>query len=286
MEQNRPDRYAVIGNPIAHSRSPAIHARFAEATGEALVYERLLAPVDGFAELALRFRDEGGRGLNVTLPFKGEAFTLATERSARAQAAEAVNLLRFDGERIIGDNTDGAGLVADIGQRLGLALVGRSVLILGAGGAARGTLRPLLDAGAVRIAIVNRSADKARALAAAAGDARVEGGGYDEIGAMLDGGGPFDLLLNATSASLGGERLPLPDALFAPARLAYDMFYAARPTDFMAQASQAGCPRVSDGLGMLVEQAAESFLVWRGVRPATDAVYEALRAELAVGSAR
>lgn len=276
-----PDRYAVIGNPIAHSRSPAIHAMFAEATGEDIVYERLLAPVDGFAAAVLRFRDEGGRGLNVTLPFKLDAFALATERSARAEAAGAVNLLAFEGDRIRGDNTDGAGLVTDIESRLGLSLSGRSVMILGAGGAARGALRPLLDAGTVRVAITNRSADKALALAGAIGDARVVAGGYDEIGAMLDGGGPFDLLVNATSAGLSGEGLPVPGALFAAARLAYDMVYSADPTPFMAQATAGGCPEVSDGLGMLVEQAAESFLIWRGVRPETAPVYRTLRNALA-----
>lgn len=279
-----PDRYAVIGNPIAHSRSPAIHALFSQATGEDIAYERLLAPVDGFAAATLRFRSEGGRGMNVTLPFKLDAFALATDRSVRAQAAGAVNLLAFDGERIYGDNTDGAGLVTDIEARLGLALAGRSVMILGAGGAARGALRPLLDAGAVRIAIANRGAGKARALAQASGDARVAGGGYDEIGAMLDGSGPFDLLLNATSAGLAGAALPVPQALFAAARLAYDMVYAAQPTPFMVQAAACGCPAVSDGLGMLVEQAAESFLVWRGIRPQTAPVYRALRESLSVAS--
>ncbi|MCM5570680.1 shikimate dehydrogenase [Burkholderiaceae bacterium FT117] len=280
------DRYAVIGNPIAHSRSPAIHARFAAATGQDIVYERLLAPVGGFAEAALRFRAEGGRGLNVTLPFKLDAFALATERSARAEAAGAVNLLAFDGERIFGDNTDGAGLVRDVEVRLGVPLAGRSVLLLGAGGAARGVIRPLLDAGATRVAIANRTAARARELATGLGDARVAGCGFDEVGAMLDGGGPFDLLVNATSTGLGGEALPVPGALFAAALLAYDMVYAAAPTRFMAQAEAGGCPRVSDGLGMLIEQAAESFLVWRGVRPDTAPVYAALRAELAAEAAR
>lgn len=280
-----PDRYAVIGNPIAHSRSPTIHAMFAEATGEDIVYSRLLAPRDGFAEAALRFRDEGGRGLNVTLPFKLDAFALATERSVRAEAAGAVNLLAFDGDRILGDNTDGAGLVTDVEARLGLSLGGRSVMILGAGGAARGALRPLIDAGAVRVAITNRNADKAIALAQAIGDARVVAGAYDQIGAMLDGGGPFDLVVNATSTGLSGAALPVPGALFAAARLAYDMVYAAQPTPFMMQAAEGGCPGVSDGLGMLVEQAAESFLIWRGVRPATAPVYRALRDALAAGRA-
>lgn len=285
------DRYAVIGNPIAHSRSPAIHARFAQATGQDIAYGRLLAPADGFAAAALRFRDDGGRGLNVTLPFKLDAFVLATERSARADAAGAVNLLAFDGERIFGDNTDGAGLVRDIEARLGLALAGRSVLLLGAGGAARGAIRPLLDAGVERIFIANRSAGRAEELArqmaagAGAGLPSPSGGGFDAVAAVLDAGEHFDVLVNATSTGLGGDCLPLPAVVFAGARLAYDMFYSARATPFMAQAAAGGCATVADGLGMLIEQAAESFLVWRGVRPETAPVYAALRAELAAEAA-
>jgi shikimate dehydrogenase len=285
------DRYAVIGNPIVHSRSPAIHARFAQATGQDISYDRLLAPADGFAAAALRFRDDGGRGLNVTLPFKLDAFALATERSARAEAAGAVNLLAFDGERIFGDNTDGAGLVRDIEARLGLALAGRSVLLLGAGGAARGAIRPLLDAGVERIFIANRSAGRAEELArqmaagAGAGLPSPSGGGFDAVAAALDAGQRFDVLVNATSTGLAGDCLPLPAAVFAGAALAYDMFYSARATPFMAQAAAGGCATVSDGLGMLIEQAAESFLVWRGVRPETAPVYAALRAELAAEAA-
>ncbi len=287
------DRYAVVGNPVAHSRSPSIHARFARQTGHDIEYGRLLAPLDGFSGSVERFRDEGGRGLNVTLPFKLEAFAWATRRSARAQAAGAVNTLRFDDGAAFGDNTDGAGLVRDIEFRLGLALAGRSVLVLGAGGAARGVLGPLLDAGVARLTIANRTQAKAIALveafaptvqtgvpdgAAAAStplSARLQACDF----ARLEGG--FDLIVNATSTGLSAERLPLADAVFAAAALAYDMFYAARDTAFVAQALAAGCRRACDGLGMLVEQAAESFLVWRGVRPLTAPVYDALRAELA-----
>lgn len=263
------DRYAVIGNPIAHSRSPDIHSRFARATGEDIAYERLLAPVGGFRQAALRFRDEGGRGLNVTLPFKLDAFALAGLRSARAEAAGAVNLLAFDGDRIYGDNTDGTGLVRDVELRLGVPLADRSVMLLGAGGAARGAIRPMLDAGVGRIAIANRNAQRARDLAAAMNDTRISGCGLDEIGALLERGEEFELLVNATSTGLADAALPVPGALFAAAQLAYDMVYAAQPTRFMAQASAAGCPQVSDGLGMLVEQAAESFARWRGTRPDT-----------------
>jgi shikimate dehydrogenase len=275
------DRYAVIGNPIAHSRSPAIHAMFARATGQDIEYGRLLAPVGGFAGAALRFRDSGGRGMNVTLPFKLDAFALATERSARAEAAGAVNLLAFDGARIFGDNTDGAGLVRDIETRLELPLRGCTVLLLGAGGAARGVVHPLLAAGVANLAIANRSADRARELAEHCDDPRVRGGGFELANETLMAGERFDLLVNATSVGLAGDALPLPGALFGGARLAFDMFYAAGPTPFMAQAAEAGCRAVSDGLGMLLEQAAESFLIWRGIRPDTAPVYTALRAELA-----
>ena len=289
------DRYAVVGNPVAHSRSPSIHARFARQTGQDIEYGLLLAPLDGFVEAVERFRDAGGRGLNVTLPFKLEAFAWAARRSPRAQAAGAVNTLRFDADGAFGDNTDGAGLVRDIEARLGLPLAGRSVLVLGAGGATRGVLGPLLEAGAARVTIANRTAARAVALvdqfvmsapaqATAAGAPpgpgaplreRLRGCGFDGIG------GGFDLVVNATSAGLAGERLPVDDAVLAGAVLAYDMFYSARETAFVAQSLAAGCPRACDGLGMLVEQAAESFLVWRGVRPLTAPVYEALRAELA-----
>ena len=275
------DSYAVIGNPIAHSRSPAIHAAFASATGHDVDYGRLLAPLDGFTATALRFRDEGGRGLNVTLPFKLEAFALATELTARAAAAGAVNVLAFDGDRILGDNTDGVGLVRDIEERLGLPLGGASVLLLGAGGAARGVIRPLLQAGVERLVVVNRNPARALELARQLGESRVQGGGFELAARALAAGVSFQLLLNATSVGLDGSALPLPVELFAQARLAFDMYYAAHPTAFMKQAAAAGCPSVSDGLGMLVQQAAESFLVWRGVRPPTGPVYAALRAQLA-----
>ena len=287
------DRYAVVGNPVAHSRSPSIHARFAWQTGHDIAYGRLLAPLDGFAGTVERFRDEGGCGLNVTVPFKLEAFAWATRRSPRAQVAGAVNTLRFDDDAALGDNTDGAGLVRDIESRLGLALAGRSVLVLGAGGAARGVLGPLLDAGVERLTIANRTPATAIALVEAFAPT-AQAGVPDRVAAAsttlparlqacdfarLDSG--FDLIVNATSAGLRAERLPVADGVFAAATLAYDMFYAPRDTAFVAQARAAGCRHACDGLGMLVEQAAESFLLWRGVRPLTAPVYEALRAELA-----
>jgi len=290
------DRYAVVGNPVAHSRSPSIHSRFARQTGQDIEYGRLLAPLDGFVATVERFRDEGGRGLNVTVPFKLEAFAWVRRRSPRAQGAGAVNTLRFDRDGTFGDNTDGAGLVRDIESRLGLALSGRSVLVLGAGGAARGVLGPLLDASVARLTITNRTPAKAAGLVDAfAGRAPDEARSGEAPTAplrarlracefaLLEAG--FDVVVNATSSGISGARLPVADAVFAAAALAYDMFYAPRDTAFVAQARAAGCARVSDGLGMLVEQAAESFLVWRGVRPLTAPVYEALRAELAAETA-
>lgn len=275
------DRYAVIGNPVAHSRSPAIHALFARSTGQDIEYGRLLAPLDGFAAAVADFAADGGRGLNVTLPFKAQAFELSTRRTPRAEAAGAVNTLSFDGSDVSGDNTDGIGLVRDIETRVGLSLAGRSLLLVGAGGAAGGVVRPLLDAGVARLAIVNRSPERALELARRSGDSRVQGGGFVLAEQALAAGQRFDVLVNATSSGLAGDRLPLPDALFAGAGLALDMFYAPRATPFMVQAEAAACPRCCDGLGMLVEQAAESFFVWRGLRPDTEPVYAALRAELA-----
>lgn len=273
------DRYAVVGNPVAHSRSPDIHAQFAAQTGQDLVYERLLAPLDGFVATVEAFRAAGGCGLNVTVPFKLEAFAYATRRSARAQAAGAVNTLRFADGEVFGDNTDGVGMVRDIERRLGFGLAGARVLLLGAGGAARGVLRPLLDAGVGALTVANRTAAKAEELAADARDARVRGCGFDALAHPPQGG--FEAIVNATSTGLSDEAPAVPDAAYAGARLAYDMVYGARPTAFMRRAAELGCARTADGLGMLVEQAAESFLLWRGVRPDTDPVYRRLRESLA-----
>ncbi|UCE31417.1 MAG: shikimate dehydrogenase [Burkholderiales bacterium] len=270
------DRYAVIGNPVAHSRSPQIHAMFARATGQDLVYERLWAPLDGFRAAVDRFRAEGGRGLNVTLPFKLEAHAYADAHTPRAEAAAAVNTLRFDAAGVLGDNTDGVGLVTDIEQRLGVDLRSARVLIAGAGGAARGVLAPLLAAGVSSVTIANRTAPRAHDLAAQSGDARVAGCGYQELDAQR-----FEIVVNATSIGLDGGAPPLSAPLLGAARLVYDMVYATQPTALMRAALAAGCASVSDGLGMLIEQAAESFLVWRGVRPPTAVVYRALRAALA-----
>lgn len=271
-----PDIYCVFGNPIAHSRSPAIHAAFAASTGEDLLYTARLAPVDGFAAAVAAFVAEGGRGANVTVPFKEEAFRLCDELTPRAARAGAVNTLSFVAGRILGDNTDGAGLVADIAGNLGFALSGRRILLLGAGGAARGVIEPLLAGAPATLSIANRSADKAEALAAAFSDiAAVDAGNFAKMA-----GKSFDLVINATSASLSGDSLPLPPGIFAPGALAYDMMYGKGETPFLKLAREQGAARCADGLGMLVGQAAEAFAVWRGVRPATGPVLAMLRAAL------
>ncbi|MCC2638543.1 MAG: aroE [Moraxellaceae bacterium] len=270
------ERYCVFGNPVAHSKSPRIHARFAELTGQALTYEARLAPMDGFAAAVAAFLAEGGRGCNVTVPFKEEAWQLAEIRSARAEKAGAVNTLLQDAEgRLYGDNTDGTGLVRDLVQNAGMALAGRRLLLLGAGGAVRGVLGPLLEERPREIVIVNRTPGKAAQLAQLfADEGRVVAASFADLQ------GPFDGVINGTSASLQGELPPLPPGLFAPGALAYDMMYGAEPTVFLRWAAEQGA-HTRDGLGMLVEQAAEAFRLWRGVTPPTRPVLDALRAELA-----
>lgn len=260
--------YAVFGNPVAHSKSPLIHAAFARQTGQDLDYVALLAPLDGFARAVAAFRDGGGDGANVTVPFKEEACRIADRLSPRAQLAGAVNTLSFDAAGIAGDNTDGAGLVADLTRNLQRDLAGRRILLLGAGGAARGVIGPLLDQGPATLVIANRTASRAQDLATLFGRGVMACGFADIEGA-------FDLVINATAASLSGELPPLPPAVFAADALAYDMMYG-RDTPFLAFARQHGAA-AADGLGMLVEQAAEAFHVWRGVRPDTAPVIDALR---------
>ena len=255
------DRYAVIGHPVAHSMSPRIHAEFARATGHAIEYQRIEAPLDGFARTVDEFRAAGARGANVTLPFKAQAFDYCRgEVGPEARAAQVVNTLIFEKGGVRGENTDGVGLLRDITRNLGRAIAGQRVLLMGAGGAARGVLAPLLAAGPRSLVIANRDVGKARSLARNGGAAA--GIGYGDLG-----GARFDLLINATSASLAGEALPLPAAAFAPGALAYDMVYGG-DTPFLAMARAAGA-EARDGTGMVVEQAAESFVLWRGVRPDT-----------------
>jgi shikimate dehydrogenase len=271
------DRYAVIGHPIEHSRSPAIHRMFAEQTGERIDYRKLLAPIDGFEQAIRQWFGQGGRGLNVTLPFKLEAFALADRATGRARAAGAANLLAWGEEGLLADNTDGAGLVRDIEHRLKLPFKGASVLLLGAGGASRGVLKPIIDAGAARLHIANRSPERASGLATEFG---ALAGLRITAGDLRSTPRGIDLVINATSSGLASGDSPIDAEAFAGATLAYDMVYGSEATPFMRAARQAGTAVVSDGLGMLVEQAAESFLIWRGVRPESEPVYDSLRLEL------
>lgn len=268
------DRYAVIGNPIAHSKSPLIHAAFARQTGQDLDYGRILGDRDDFAGDVRRFLVEGGRGLNVTVPFKEAAWALADELSPAAASAGAVNTLTvLEGGRLRGDNTDGVGLVRDLVANHGFAFREARVLLLGAGGAARGVLLPLLATGLASLTLANRTAAKARELAAAIGDARVDAGGLEDLA-----GQQFDLIINATAAGLDGAVPDLPADCLAPGGWTYDMLYGDRPTPFCAWGQARGAARALDGLGMLVEQAAESFWLWRRVRPSTAPVIQWLRA--------
>jgi shikimate dehydrogenase len=271
------DRYAAFGNPISQSKSPLIHAEFARETGQDLTYEAILAPVDGFAAAIADFRAHGGRGANVTMPFKLEAFALATDRSERARRAGAVNALKFDGDRILAENYDGVGLANDIERNLGFPLAGRRVVLMGAGGAARGILLPFLERGPARLVVVNRTVPKATALVEAfAGADNLEAMGYPDVGDRA-----FDIVVNATSASMRGELPPLPRTAFAPGCLAYDLVYGRGLTPFLRVAREAGAGRVADGIGMLVEQAAEAFEWWRGVRPQTKPLIERMTVPLA-----
>lgn len=280
MTAARPPRYAVIGNPVAHSKSPRIHALFAQQTGKALEYGLLPAELDGFAQVVRTFFAQGGAGLNVTVPFKEQAHTLADVLSARAKAAGAVNTLWMQDGRLHGCNTDGVGLVGDL-VRLGVRLSGARVLMVGAGGAARGVLQPLIDAGCTLLRIVNRNASRAHELAAAwQCVAPVQAGGLAD--AAVDGG--WDVVINATSTGLAGQAPQLPSGLYAAGGVAYDMMYGPKPTPFLVQARADGAALCADGLGMLVGQAAESFRIWHGVRPDPEPVLQRLRAELSAAA--
>ena len=267
------DFYAVIGNPIAHSKSPIIHHAFAELTHQDIQYERVLAPLDDFAATVHGMIAHGFKGANVTVPFKLEAYAMANQLTERAQDAGAVNTLVFTPQGILGDNTDGVGLVRDITENIGVSIKGKRVLLIGAGGASEGVLHPLLAAQPELLIITNRTLDKAINMVK-----RVEARGemvYVSIHAYAFddlAGQQFDIVINATSAGLTDSQLPLPASIFAPGALAYDMMYG-RVTPFMAFAHQYGAS-VFDGLGMLIEQAAEAFYIWRGVRPDTAPVIE------------
>lgn len=270
-------RYAVIGNPIEHSKSPLIHQAFARQTGQDISYERILAPLDAFPQVIATLVAEGYGGANVTVPFKLEAFALADQLTERAHDAGAVNTLVFNGPDIIGDNTDGVGLVTDIQHNLQVDLAGKRILLIGAGGAAEGVLHPVLEQRPSLLVIANRTLDKALRMVKRIeeqGDFRyvsVNAYAFDDLQ-----GQSFDIVINATSAGLSDSSLPLPAGIFAPGALAYDMMYG-RETPFMVFARAHGAVQIADGLGMLVEQAAEAFMLWRGVRPQTAPVIAQLR---------
>lgn len=269
-----PDRYAVMGNPVSHSKSPLIHDAFARQTGQRMSYEAIQVDAGGFVQAVGNFQAAGGKGLNITVPFKQEAWALADTCSERAQQAEAVNTLVFnDAGDSFGDNTDGVGLVRDLIGNQGAHLTGSRLLILGAGGAVRGVLGSLLGEHPQEVIIANRTVDRAERLAASF-PGRVSACGY-----MALSGRQFDLLINGTAASLRGAQLPLPDGLLAPGAWCYDMMYGDEPTIFMHWGKKRGAAKTLDGLGMLVEQAAESFLLWRGTRPATAPVIRMLRGD-------
>jgi shikimate dehydrogenase len=270
------DRYALIGNPVSHSKSPLIHAEFARLAGQDLTYETIEAPAGGFAATADAFRAAGGRGINVTLPFKLDAFDYATERNERARLAGAVNCMKFEDGRAIAENYDGVGLVNDIAVNLGCPMSGRRVLLLGAGGAARGALLPFLECTPALLVVMNRTLAKATALGEQFGSyGKLATGGYGDFE-----GEAFDIVVNATSASLRGELPPVRKTAFSAGCLAYDLVYGKGTTPFLKLAREAGAGKLADGIGMLVEQAAEAFVWWRGVRPATRPLIEKLAVPL------
>jgi shikimate dehydrogenase len=272
-----PDRYAVIGHPVSHSRSPFIHARFAAQTSQHLEYGTIDAPPADFARTVREFFEHGGRGLNVTIPHKELAARLAGELTPRAQRAGAVNTLamRKDGS-VLGDNSDGAGLARDLANNHRVGVAGRRVLLLGAGGAARGIIAPLLGLKPSQLTIVNRTVPRAEELVRQFADmGRLDATGYANLG-----GAPFDLVINATAASLAGELPALPAGIVNQDSICYDLAYARGDTPFVRWALERGVARAIDGLGMLVEQAAESFHLWRGVRPDTASVLSELTAQV------
>ena len=275
--ETKPGIYAVMGNPISHSKSPRIHMLFAEQTKQKLNYTAIHVDDWGFNQAVDNFFASGGGGLNITVPFKQDAWNLSDQLSQRAERAGAVNTLYRSNEgKVIGDNTDGVGLVRDLTENKDLTIKGSRILLMGAGGAARGVLAPLLDQQPEKIVIANRTAEKAIVLANAFSDlGNIIGCGYDALNEQQ-----FDLIINATAASLGGEVPNLPENIIATHGCCYDMMYGDKPTIFMEWCTAHGATSVYDGLGMLVEQAAESFYIWRNVRPETQMVINTLRAEI------
>ena len=270
------DSYAVIGNPISHSKSPLIHKTFAQQTEQSMQYDALLAPLDGFEATVKSFRLNGGTGMNVTLAFKLEAYRLATHLTERATIAQAVNTLKFENDEILGDNTDGAGLVRDIENNLEIPIAGKRILLLGAGGAARGVILPLLQQNPSLLAITNRTPEKAVAL-----QEQFSPYGNSIAGDFMHfADAHFDIIINATSASLHDALPEIPAGVFAQSTLAYDMMYRQEPTRFLKFAQQNGTRQIADGIGMLVEQAAESFFLWRGIHPQTKPVIAMLKSRI------
>lgn len=270
-------RYAVVGHPIEHSRSPEIHLAFAKQEGIELRYERILAPLDGFKAVAKDFFEAGGSGLNITLPFKGDAYEFVDERTERAQAALAVNTISIlPNGKLLGDNTDGVGIVSDILNNLDCPLIARRVLILGAGGAVRGVLQPILAQLPLSVTIANRNLDRAKALVS-----QFEGYQIDILSYAELAGHEFDVIINGTSSSLHNELPPIPKGIFTEKTLAYDMVYGAGLTEFLKRAQSEKAGILADGLGMLVEQAAASYEIWRGYKPETRSITNALREQLA-----
>ncbi len=269
------DHYLVVGNPIAHSRSPAIHMMFAEQTGQDIKYDYKLLDVENFEESVLAFLAQGGEGLNITMPFKGQAWALAEKCSEDAKCARAVNTLYKDDDgTLCGTTTDGVGLLVDIEQNLGWQIEGAKVLVLGAGGATRGVLRPLLAAKPAELALYNRTQEKAKQL-------RDDFAQYGSIEVVSDAGDrSFDIVINATSTSLSNQLPAISPGVFKGGARAYDMVYSAEPTGFMIWALDNGAAEAVDGLGMLVEQAAASFEIWRGVQPETSSVISELRKQM------
>jgi len=269
------DRYAVMGNPIAHSRSPRIHSLFAEQTNQKIEYTAIQVDIGGFDQAVGNFQASGGKGLNITVPFKEEAWAYVDKRSKRAELAGAVNTIKFERDHILGDNTDGVGLVSDLMQNHGIKLKNKKILLMGAGGAVRGVIAPLLEQQPELLTIANRTVDKAVALADIFKSyGNIHGCGYEN----LDEG--FDVIINGTAASLAGDLPPLATSCLSLDTFCYDMMYGAEQTVFMTWANEHGVSQCSDGLGMLVGQAAESFYIWRGVRPDIDKVIKQLRKEL------
>lgn len=274
------DRYCLMGHPVAHSKSPWIHARFAELTGESVDYQARLVPLGGFQEAVRAFRAEGGRGCNVTVPFKFDAFAVpGVHHSMRAELAGACNTLRFDGEQALADNTDGIGLVHDITVNAGVPLAGAQVLLVGAGGAAAGVLGPFIEARPASITVANRTVDKAQALVARHAALAAQHGVALHASPLEGVGTGYAIVVNGSASSLGGEAVPVPATVLRPGTLAVDMMYGPAARPFLAWARTHGAlPR--DGLGMLVEQAAESFAIWRGQRPPSGQVLAELRISL------